>query len=236
MNLKDLYRNLALGELSNLSLASGETIIETKRSQITLFANDGLLNLHTRFVLLEKDILIEMQETVTNYHLIKKYSFVHHQQETDPDPCCLPYIIDTIKEPFEEDVIKIISVHNSCGISLPINDQEQICSVFTPQNNVLQVPHPIPRQALNIQYQARHTKLDHLNLNSEIKLPEILHSALRYYIAAKVFTHMNTQENTIKGQEHMLSYESACQDVIDRDLVYSSYSTTNSRFHRKGWV
>lgn len=129
-----------------------------------------------------------------------------------------------------------MSVRNSCGVSLPINDQESPSSVFTPQNNVLQVPHPIPGQALSLEYQAKHPILFHSEVEVEIELPEILHSALRYYIAAKIYMHMNTQENTMKGQEHMLTYENACQNVIDNDLANSSYSFTNTRFHKKGWI
>lgn len=237
MNVNDLLKNLALGELSNLALAEGTgTIISDKRPQIILLANEALLRLYTRFVLKEKDVLVEMREGVTNYHLLKKYAYSQYDPENPPTKWCMPYILDLGKEQFQEDVIKVLAVYASIGRKLPLNDLERADSVFTPQSTVVQVPFPIPGQALGIEFQARHPILTVDNLTAEIELPEVLHGALQAYIASKVFMHMNTQENTAKGQEHAINYESICQDVVDRDLVSSSSSTTNSRFHKRGWI
>src|SRR5690606_27370439 len=230
MKLSDLFKNLALGELSNLALADGGNILINKRPQIVLIANEALLRLYTRFILKEKDVLVEMREGVTNYHLLKKYAYSQYDPENPPEPWCLPYILDMGREQFQEDVIKVLAVHASIERKLPLNDLEKPDSVFTPQSTVLQVPFPIPCHALGVEYQARHPILSEDDIDAEIELPEVLHGALQSYIAAKVFMHMNTQENTAKGQEHMINYESICQDVIDRDLVSSSSSTTNSRF------
>ena len=236
MKLQELFKELALAELSNLALADGGDISIQKRPQIALYTNGGLLELHTRFLLKEKDLLIEMQEAVTNYHLLKKYAYSHYDSENLPQDCCIPYIIDMGREQFQEDVIKILSVYSSTGCKLPLNDLEKFDSVFTPQSTVLQVPFPIPGYSLSVEYQAMHPKLRHDELDSEIELPEVLYRPLRSYIAGQVFMHMNTQENTAKGQEHMLTFESSCQEVIDRDLVSSSSSTTNVRFEKRGWI
>lgn len=236
MKLSKLFKDLALTELSNLALADGGDISIQKREQITIHVNEALLTLHARFVLREKDLLIEMQEAVTNYHLLKKYAYSHYDIENPPQDCCAPYIIDLGREQFGEDVIKILSVYSTDGCKLPLNDLEKCNSVFTPQSTVLQVPFPVPGCALSIEYQASHPILNHENLDSEIQLPKILHSALKSHIAGQVFMHMNTQENTAKGQQHMMNFETRCQEVIDRDLVSSSVSTTNDRFAKRGWI
>lgn len=237
MKLLDLFRDLALGELSNLAHSEGGTIIPAKRPQVVTYANEGLLALYSKFVLMERDMLVEMREGVTNYHLLKRYAMSQYDAENPPDRWHLPYIIDTIGEPFQEDVIKILSVYNSFGQKMPLNDLENCRSVFNPQSTVLQVPFPIPGQALALEYQAKHPKLEHCDCEeTEILLPEVLHSALRAYIAWKVFMHMNTQESTGKGQEHQMNYEGHCLDVVEKDLVSSSSSTTNVRFHKRGWV
>lgn len=236
MNLNQLFTDLALGELSNLSMAENNTIIPAKRPQIVTHANAGLLELHSKFVLKEKDMIIEMREGVTNYHLLKRYAMSQYDETNPPDRWNLPYIIDTVGEPFPEDVLKILSVYNSFGQKMPLNDLEDPMSVFNPQSTVLQVPFPIPGQALTLEYQARHEILDHCDCEAEIILPEVLRGALRSYIASKVYMHMNTQENTAKGQEHSINFETACVDVVEKDLVSSSSSTTNVRFHKRGWV
>lgn len=238
MKLYKLFSELALGELNNLAMSEGGTIIGAKRPQIVTYINDGLLALYSKFVLKEQDMLIEMREAVTNYHLLKRYAMSQYSDDNPPDRWHLPYIIDNVAEPFQEDVIKILSVYNSFGQKMPLNDLENPMSVFSPQSTVLQVPFPIPGQALSLEYQARHeiiTKCDD-ECDTEIILPDVLFPALRAYIAGKVFLHMNTQESTAKGQEHMLVYESHCLDVVEKDLVNSSSSTTNVRFHKRGWV
>lgn len=236
MILNDLFRELALGELNNMALAENDTIIPQKRPQIVNYANEALLSLHSRFVLKEKDVLVEMREGVTNYHLLKRYALSYYDSENPPDRWDHPYIMDTPAEPFLEDVIKILSVYNSFGIRLPLNDLESSLSVFNPQSNVLQVPFPIAAQSLSIEYQAEHPKLDHCECDDEIMLPNVLWPALKAYVASKVYSHMNTQEMTAKGQEHMMNYENICLDVIEKDLVNTSSSTTNSVFELRGWV
>ena len=236
MNLNDLFQDLALGELSNLSMVENNTIIPGRRPKIVSYANEALLALHSKFVLKEKDLLIEMREGVTNYHLLKRYAMSHFDKDNPPDRWNMPYILDMVADPFQEDVIKILSVYNSFNEKLPLNDQENSCSVFSPQSNLLQVPSPIPGQALAIEYQAKHPPLTHCQCEDEIQLPDVLWRALKAYVAAKTCSHMNTQEMTAKGQEHMLIYETICQEVIDRDLVNTSSSTTNTRFQKRGWI
>lgn len=235
MKLSTFMKNLALGELSNLALADSGYIAATKQPQIVMLTNEALLRLYTRFVLKEKDMMIEMREGITNYHLLKKYAISYFNPNNPPPIWDMPYILDMGREPFLEDVIKVLSVYSSTIGKLPLNDLEQPHSVFTPQSTVLQVPEVVPGGILGIEYQARHVPLQVEDPDADIELPEVLEGALSSYVASKVFMHMNTQESTVKGQEHMLNYESICQDVIERDLVSSSYSTTNTRFAKRGW-
>lgn len=234
MTLLDLFRHLSYGELSNLALANdgNGTIREAEQPKIALYANEALLRLYSKFILREKDVLIEMVEHITNYHLLVRFS----QQGYDPEGEAFPYILDMNKEPFEEDVIKILAVFDSFGDQLPLNDNERCNSVFTPQANVLQVPRPCAGQSLGVLYQARHQVLSADDLEGEIFLPDILQGALTAYIAYKVFSHMNTQESTAKAQEHYANYESICVDAKENDLVSTSISTTNARFNKYGWV
>lgn len=236
MTLNDLFTDLALGELSNLSVSENNTIIAEKRPQVVVYANEALLALYSRFVLIEKDMLVEMREATTNYHLLKRYAISQYDESNPTDRWSLPYIIDGLAEPFTEDVIKILSVYNSFGIKLPLNDLENPMSVFNPQSTVLQVPFPIAGQALAIEYQAKHPILSHCDCNDEIYLPEVLHRALKAYIASKMFMHMNTQESTAKGQEHSMNYEMICLEVVEKDLVSSSSSTTNLKLFKRGFA
>ncbi|AZO48057.1 hypothetical protein [Mesorhizobium sp. M4B.F.Ca.ET.058.02.1.1] len=104
MKIVDLFRQLSFGELSNLAISesgSGQIILE-KRPQLVQYTNDALLAIYSRFLLSEKDLLIELVNQITNYHLIPKYA------ETSGSDVDWPYIKDLPDEPFTGDLIKIL--------------------------------------------------------------------------------------------------------------------------------
>jgi len=234
MNISDLYKTLSYGELSNLSIGmegSGK-ITDDAKPRIIHYANEGLTRLYGRFILKEKDVMIELVDHITNYHLLRKYA----ESYFDPEEVRYPYIKDLFNEPFTEDVIKILAVYNSRGHKLPLNDNNRADSVFTPTGKILQVPRPVRGTALSVLYQAKHDELLHDREDQEIALPDVLQGALVAFIAYKVFSHMNTDVSNVKSQEHLSIYSTICDEVEQHDLVNTSISTTNSRFEKLGWV
>jgi hypothetical protein len=237
MQLLELYRRLSYGELSNLAIG-GEgvgVITEDAQPRITEYANEALLRLHSRFLLRENILFLRQIDHLTYYYLLKR--FARSELKTPPCPNTPHlYILDNDDEPFENDLIKILEVMDQDGCKLPLNDSENCKSLFTPQPNLLQIPDPIADRVLSINYQARHPKLTHTDVCQEIDLPFALEGALTAYIAHKVFSHMNTQESSAKGAEHLQIYDLICQEVADMDLVSQSRATTTLKFHERGFV
>lgn len=234
MNITELFSDLSFGELSSLSLA-GEgngLITDAGKERIIRFANEGLLKLYTRFILKQEDVLIEMVEWITNYHLLKKFA----ESSAGTSSQLVLYIKDLYREPFEEDVIRILNVFDSYGCELTLNDEGNIRSLFTPQGNVLQVPHPVDGVALSIGYQAKHPTLTLANLSQEIELQDVLVPALRAWIAYRAFGQVNTQESQAIAQGHQASYEATCNETLQNDLVSTSLSTSSQRFNKNGWA
>ncbi|MFP3556434.1 hypothetical protein SB861_37825 [Paraburkholderia sp. SIMBA_049] len=234
MNITELFADLSFGELSSLQLAQEGTgiITDAGKERIIRFANEGLLKLHTRFILKQNDVLVEMVEWITSYHLLLK--FAESQQGISQQRHL--YIKDLWEEPFQEDVIRILNVFDSNGCELPLNDEGNEHSVFTPQGNLLQVPHPIEGMALSIGYQAKHVPLTLADLEQEIELPEVLMPALRAWVAWRAFGQLNTQESQGIAMGHRAAFDDACNEVTAQDLVSTSQSQTNNRFQRNGWI
>lgn len=234
MKISELYKTLSYGELSNLSIGMDGvgSILEDAKPRILHYANEGLTRLYGRFILKEKDVMIELVDHITNYHLLRMYA----ESYFDPEEVRYPYIKDLFNEPFTEDVIKILSVYNGVGQKLPLNDNERSDSLFTPTGKILQVPNPRTGVSLSVLYQAKHPELLPNDEDQDIHLPQVLEGALVAFIAYKVFSHMNTDVSTAKAQEHMSVYASVCDEVEQHDLVNSSISTTNSCFRKRGWV
>lgn len=234
MNLNELYRRLSFGELSNLSISSegSGSIINDKQPTVVLLANEGLQELSKRFVLRDKLLLVEQQEGLTNYRLEPMYSV----QNSETSGVGHPYIVDSEDEPFNDAVLKILHVYDSCGRELPINDRDNFWSVFTPQNNVLQVPNPQAGLPLSVNYQTFVKPILGVDLEETIDIPMVLEKALTSYIAGHILGNMNTQESNAKSQEHLLRFEAICAEAEDKDLLSISSSSTNTKFQKRGWV
>lgn len=234
MIIEDLFEKLSYGPYAALykGTAGSGFIEESAHGQILSHANDALLILFTKFDLIHKDVMIEMDEITTNYHLDRKFS-PHQADSTERRR----YILDLPDERFEGDVVKILEVYNSYGFRHPLNDDGNPHSLFTPQKNVLQVPHPIPGQALTVTYQAKHPKLlNNGDLEQEILVPEILVEPLISYIAYKKYTNMVTEGSTAKAQEHLAMFDRLCNEAIQSDAVQTSYAPTNTRFEKGGYI
>lgn len=234
MNVTELFRQLSYGELSNLSIASEGTgtIVEAKRPQIIAHVNEALLRLYTRFVLKENDLIIRMSDGITNYYFMSRFAATN----TDPEPGTTLYIQDTTGDPFQDDLIKVMSVWDADANPYPLNDVDDAGSLFTPQPNLLQVPTPTEGKVLNVLYQARHAILPYDDMEACIEIPAVLEGALRAYVAHLVYKGMNGQENMAIAQSHLDTYNGVCGEITDRDMVNSSVSNTATKFVSRGFV
>jgi hypothetical protein len=236
VNVNDLFRALSFGELSNLSMSNegNGTITAAAQPKIIHHLNEGLLKLYSRFVLKEDDILVQLYDHITFYHLNPRFA-VNYVPVGGSDDEDIRYLLDMPGEPFKGDIIKILTVYDSNGCKLPLNDDEQPLSLFTPQANLLQVPYPKNDMALSVMYQAKHDKIQG-ELEETIELPDILLEALTNFIAYKVYGSIGSDNSTAKSLAHYAAFESVCREVEDKDLVSTSISTSNARFHKRGWV
>ena len=233
MELTELYSQLSFGELSNLSLSNNGdgTIVEEKKPQIVGFANEALLRLYTRFVLKQNDLILEMRPNVTFYHLLARYA---EQSWDSASEIPYPYIRDLSREKFTEDVLRILSIYDNNGNERPLDDRERYDSLFVPQPNTIQNPSPKIGEYLNVLYQAKHPRLI-VDEVTTIELPDVLNEALKAYIAFKVTGAMNTNEMQAVAQGHYAMYEGICQEVVDRDILGSTQTSTNVKFRKRGW-
>lgn len=234
MNVEELFRRLSYGELSNLFLGSEGTgaIPEEKQPKIVQYLNEALLRLYSRFVLSEKNLVLRCSDHIINY----RFSSAFALSNPDRKPFVTPYIQDKVDEPFLDDLIKVLSVHTIGGCQVPLNDNGDPCSLFTPQPAMLQIPKPVEGEVLAVIYQAKHPLIDYGNTDALVDIPPVLEHPLRAYIAHLAYTHMNGQENSAKAAEYLATYEMLCSEVIERDLVNSSLSTTTYKLHERGFV
>ena len=230
MKLLDLFERLSFGELSNLAIGmeGAGTIRESDQCKVLAHVNDGLLQLYSRFILQTKYLLIEEQEHITQYHLIEKFTESKNSVE-------YPYIKDMAADRFTGDLIRIPEVYDDCGNQFVLNDTDNCHSLFTPSPQTLQIPNPKTGVPKHILYQARHGIISEILEDTWVEIPFVLEGALQAYIAHKIFSHMNGQDNLIKSQDHYSTYERICQEVEAKDLVSTSVSNSINKLTERGF-
>lgn len=237
MKFEDVLFNLSMGVLNNTMYSKAWKDGNGIESLVPLI-QESLMRLYSRFILREKQVIIEMRVGTTFYHLKSMYSVTG----ADPIQVPYPYIMDLPNEPFVEDVIKILRVYDTQDVLRPLNDPNQITSVFTPQPDILQNPYPRDLEALLVNYQAGPEPLYTLNGDGNVELvdnfflPAVLLPALTNYVAYMVYSRINTAEAAAKSTNHLVIYEAICDDVERMDLVNNSMSCSNTRFDSNGWT
>lgn len=235
MKVEDFFTRLSLQELSNLSIGNSGagTIEEGKEPKILGYLNEAMLRLHSRFVLLERNLMLLQVGHITNYHFKKQFS--ESAGSTEP----YLYIKDSRTEPFTDDVIKVLSVSDEYGRTRPINELGNRLSVFTPRQEMLQVPNPEDNSPLSVNYQARAVPLklkgDNL-LKQEFDIPFALEGALAAYIGHLVYNHMNGQENQMKSADFERKYEMICAEIEALDLINATSSSQHEKFDERGYA
>jgi hypothetical protein len=238
MQLGVLFKNLSLAELSNLSIGNegSGSIKESQHPKLIGYVNDGLMALFTRFRLQEKTVIIEMVAHITQYHLLTKYA---ESSESSSDEVPYHYIKDMLRDRFEGDVVKILEVYDSLGNKRVLNDPDNSKSLFTPNPLTLLVPLPYEGEALGVSYQAHHRKLrDNGNniLTQNIDIPAIYESPLQSYVAYKVYSHMNTEEQKKIAQEHYQTYDNTCIGIETNDFTNNTSSASQNKLDVRGFA
>ena len=232
MTLEELFKNLSVGVLSNLAVGDeGSGLIPHQfESKLVHAVNQGLTQLHARFILHENEVQIRAYDQITTYPLKRKYA--------DQDLTVVPqkFISDSAEKPFLEDVIRVLSIYDEEGTKLLLNSPDPLCKVFTPRPTEIRLTEPVTGDSYLILYQAKHPKLEEGDFLQEIELPDVLHPALEHFVAYTILSPMNGQEHAAKAAENLGRYEQICISAEEDDLVSTSKEEDSEKFCDRGFL
>lgn len=237
MKLSEVFQMLQYGELANLSL-SGD-IDEPSGIRVEDYPvlishiNLCLTDLHTKFNLREKEVVIQQYDEVSYYELDVKYA----QSNTDSNEP-IKYISDSEYAPFIGDVLRINAAFNEVGCEIPINDENDCNSIFLNSYKRVQVPNPSDENAIWLTYRANHPKLDMSSpdLDAEVELPAYCIEALLSYVASRVHGQRTSQEAQATAVNLMAKYNLICDQIEEKNVLHNSPSNTNFKLGDRGWV
>ena len=248
MNLQEVFDQLSAGEFSQLSLggAGVGVINETNYQGLLGHINLGLTALFKKFPLKEGRLSIALQPGQALYKLNSAFA-VANTGSTE----LVKYILDTVDDPFQDDVLKIEKVLTEAEAEFPLNDGSDVYSMFTPSALQLRVPQELvtdgadlPEEMetdiLTVVYRANHPKI----LLSEVQfdpsqvelwLPESHLEPLLYYVASRVNNPVGMANEFHAGNSYYAKYVAACQALMEEGLQVDQGST-NYRLISNGWA
>lgn len=237
LTLSDLFEQLQYGELSTMEEGGmhddlcGSNLRGIKPDdypRLITHINFGLINLYTKFPILEREVLIRQSIKRTKYPLSSKFA-----ESTGKDPS--KFILDE-HDPFTDDVLRIDAAFDENGCAVPVNDSNKCNSIFTPSIDLVQIPNPREGEVLFLTYRAKPVKIPTTttDLSTEILIPETLWEALCFYVASRAYSGIQTTQDL--SNVYMTRYYNRIAEVEERNVFGNDFNDTNMMLEVRGWV
>jgi hypothetical protein len=235
MLLKELVDQLVYGELSTLPLGTTDVNgdLVDGFNAIIPHINLALTSVHKRLYLREESLLLRQSASIKKYFIQDKFA-ESNVMSSEP----VKYIIDAAS-PYLGNSLKVESIHNAAGDTLPVNDSSADMVLRTPTPNSILIAAPVANQDLTITYRANHPHIDVSTMDSatqEIDIPDFVLEPLLYFIASRVHaSYPPALEATNESYNYRNKYEAAMAEISEYGLVDTS-SNSNRRLETAGWV
>ena len=244
MLLKDIFDNLTSGELRKIKLGGSREIGKKINAEdyplIIPAVNAAILELHKRLPIRTESATIEHHPAISMYKLEKWYA-----QSNTNSTAIVKYIADSVYMPFNENVLVIQHVFDMGGHVLPMNDRNDVNSVYTPNHNTVQYPYPndlvpsrMSTQTFDVVYRA---SIDPIPVDFDgdpstvyLDIPFYGLQAMLAFIQSRLEIGMIRGENVQAEFAALNKFESACKLIESQSLITTeAYKNTNVRDY--GW-
>jgi hypothetical protein len=232
MQVSAFINKLTNTTLRNLGITESVTsrqLNDEYREEILEYINSGLLELYNKYQLKVDALFLELQEGRTRYPITSE-----HVMDNWHEPDREKYIWKNVEESFTDDLVKILLIRDHSGIEVPLNDPNNVLSIYTPEYNVLEVSSHFPIQFLTIDYQARHKPVS--QDTDEISLPDSLYDCLAFYVAAHACANMNSEGAITNANKYAQLYSNAIQSFDSLGTFEPKHTPIFKKFYLGGWV
>lgn len=235
MTLQDIFDELTHGELFSLHMGGTHQggVPAEEYPRVASHVNLGLKSIYSRFWLRSREVIIQLYDHIQIYTLDSRYAITN---KLSPEK--IKYIIDSEWDKFDDDVLKIETVHDEGGREMFLNDKSEPWSVYTPSYNQIQIPFPERHNSMTVHYRGSHRRItcpvDGDPKSIQVDIPEPLLEALLLFVGARAGAPTGTQtepENTI----YMQQYEAVCRK-IEKSGLYVEPFLGNTRLEANGWI
>lgn len=229
MTLQEIFDQLMVGELSQISIGGSEAgeISRANYPRLVPHITLGLTALYKRFTLKEGEVTIRLLPGISKYSI-----------DSNGDTVFVP---DPTEEDFADDLLKIERVTDAMGTDIPLNERDNPYSAITPSRTMLVLPKMwkdgLVPETLTVNYRANHPAIRNVTrpASVNIELPDSYLEALLYFVASRINNPIGMTNEFHAGNSYMMKYEQECQR-LEMENLQIDYTPTNSRLVRNGWV
>lgn len=229
--------NILLEDGSKL-LTENDPFICTNLDRIVHYINLSLTHLHSKFLLLQKQCLIQLVVPHTEYILDYMYAD-SNVSSTVPHK----YIKDSVNKPYYPYLIKILYCTDENGNNIRLNDGNDLNSVHLMNYNTIQVSYSGDTVSLsgntkyiNVIYQANHVPITLVDIKSQyINIAPFLEECLKNYVSYMYFSDELGQKNIQKSQEAYNNYIMKINEITTNNMIHD-YGYTNLKLENKGFI
>ncbi len=235
MLLKSLLESVIQTELANLSIgkpewATGQFSYKTLIEGVSL----GYIELHKRFALQKEFVRVVPILGRTKYPLEMQYAV------SDATPSVDKFIIDSVGDPFKDNIAKIDTVLDKQGEPLKFNTTTFKDLVSISDYKTLYIPDPICTPELTLVCRGLPAPIVLASENDletyEIELPYTYLEALICYTAGRAYVNRGAENATNNESAiFMARFEAACMTVVQLGLN-DKEEMVNDRLCRGGFV
>ncbi|UCE97985.1 MAG: hypothetical protein JSV74_01270, partial [Dehalococcoidia bacterium] len=236
MKLRDLLEQLEQGEFRLYALggANQSGFEEHDYPKIIPHINLALTELHKRFLMKSNTVPVQLYSQIARYHMHSDYARSNTASTKTPK-----YIVDTEFDPFNEwFFLKTERVFSEQGEEYPLNDDSETYSVYTPADNIVQVPFADDSNAISVEYRANHPKLVSTGeyiLDQTVDISPTYLESLLLYISARYLSTQGTPELVQEGNNALQKFELSIRNIQNLGLDVREH-TTHTKLEERGWV
>lgn len=256
MKLQEIFNQLRTAEFSQLNFGAGQGVLDTDDVQDKLVdhVNLGLTDLYGRFELKVGRLDLALLPGQTSYLLTSVRAVSKYKPTVPPaDPAPEPYILDSVENPFRDDILTIERVYTENGydFELALNRLDRSYSLMTTEHNRLEVPNSIVDQSLalppqlltsqlRVLYRANHPIIDTSKggfdpERLEISLPRTHLTALLWFVASRANNPVGLGQEFNAGNTYAAKYEAECAR-LKNDGHEVQQRGNDSKFTERGFV
>ena len=237
VTLKDVFEDLATGELAGIKMGETGTILAADYSRVVNAINLGLFDLYSKFLLKKGEYTLHQQTGVTTYYLRSDYSAELDSIDSTH------YIENPTGIAFQDDLIRITDIFDTATDDLiPLNDKQFLTTgAFTLTPDTLKMTPAVPPLILSIEYQARYPKIlitePFVPANVTLNIPTYIVPALLLFVAAKIYRGMSSRAaegEVTSAYTFKTLYDIKCAEIAQLGLVDAD-NNSSEQFDNNGW-